>query len=382
MLIVSPVATHPPYRGNRQRILQIANLFRDAGWEIQLAIGRNRTITDEARDFWPVIHRLKHSPRWRPTRGDVPLDDWYTPGLGEELAALVDDQKIDVVLLHYVFHSKLLESLPRRVLKIIDTHDVFSNRYLLHSQKPYAGGFFSCSPQDEATYLSRADFVVALSSSDQEHFSGLETTSAVRVLPFIARQDHIMTPQQFLSENQTRLGTVMSANDLNLSSLFGFIEAVRRHFPHSPPFTLEVAGDIDKIAYKWFPWRARKFHRQWIHYSGVQEDLGAFFSRIDAVVAPIEVGSGMAIKFSDAIARRFPVVSTEVGSRGHPVSHPLHRCRTINDLVSALGELQLPAIKQLALESSKVYDQISSHVLRSWESFEAELKDTIQLRKK
>ena len=349
VLVVSPVSTHPPHRGNRQRILQIARLFRENGFDVELAIGRNRKLTDEAKEFWPVIHRLKRSPRWRPTRKNVPFDAWYTPGLGEEVAKIVERRKIDVVLLNYIFHSKLLDYLPPDVTKVIDTHDVFTNRRELYVGYRYTGGFFSCTSENEAAYLSRADVALSISADDTEKFRELVPRLPVVDLPFVARVGKptgeagvIATP----SGSKT-VGIVLSANDLNVASLHSFISAVDDQHGRKPPFTVMIAGDIRWRSIQIVPHRVPFFSRPWLRYVGQVSDIHAFYEAVDVIAVPVIAGSGMAIKFSEAILSKTPVISTLQGSRGHRVSHELHRLKNNWDLVARLSTINDLSLAEL-----------------------------------
>lgn len=346
---MSPVATHPPHRGNRQRILQIAGLFQENGFDIELAIGRDRQITNEAKEFWPVIHRLKNSPKWKPTSRTVPFDSWYATGLGEEVANIVEERTIDVVLLNYIFHSKLLDLLPKKVVKIIDTHDVFTNRRELYVGYRYTGGFFSCTDTDEEKYLRRADIVLSISPEDSEKFTKRAPSVRVVDIPFLAHRDGWSPGRnpRPLPTGKRIIGIVLSANDLNVASLHSFIAAVDDIYGRTPPFTVEVAGDIYSKSLRWFPHRRVAFSRPWLRFLGEVPDIHRFYDEVDLIAVPVIAGSGMAIKFSDAILSDTPVLSTAAGSRGHSVTHDFHNHENNWDLVKNLGAVDQNASQHL-----------------------------------
>ena len=364
VLIVSPVQTHPPYRGNRQRILQIARLFLDNSFDVELAIGRNRKITDEAKNFWPVIHRLKHSPRWRPTSKNVPFDAWYTPGLGEEIAEIVKRQNVNVVLLNYIFHSKLLDYLPQDVVKIIDTHDVFTNRRELYVGYRYTGGFFSCTSEDESAYLSRADVALSISQDDTEKFQQLVPQLPIIDLPFLAHNGEPASEALVITNpsGNTTVGIVLSANDLNLASLHSFIAAVDDQYGRTPPFNVFVAGDIQSRSIRIHPLRIPRFSRQWLSYVGQVEDIQSFYKAVDIIAIPVIAGSGMAIKFSYAIISGTPSISTLWGSRGHCAYHELHRFKNTRELVSRIGLIDEKLSAELRKAQEKYHKEVGAQV--------------------
>lgn len=378
VLILSPVQTHPAHRGNRQRILQIARLFQTNGFETELAIGRNRKVTGEARAFWPVIHSLKHSPAWKPTRKNVPLDAWYRHGLGEEIAAIVTRRGVDVVLLNYIFHSKLLDSLPSEIVKIIDTHDVFTNRRDLHVGQRYTGGFFSCTADDEATYLRRAHLAIAISPNDTTKFRAAAPNLPVINIPFIAHRDQSENTvvSRASTAGKKTVGLALSGNDLNLASLHSLIAAVDDQFKGNPPFTLLVAGDIYSKLIRPLPHRIASFSRPWLRYLGRVDDIYRFYREVDVIVVPVTSGSGMAIKFSEAIASDAPVLSTSQGSRGHEVTHDLHRLESAGEIVRSLGTLDERTILELITAQRNYHERAGASVLDGF----SELREFIRGR--
>jgi hypothetical protein len=375
VLIVSPVATHPPHRGNRQRILQVANLFRSSGYHIELAIGRNRPITEEARAFWPTINRLKVIPRWKPSHKISQLDSWYTPGLGEEIADLVATRKIDVVVLNYVFHSRVLDFLPKSVVAAIDTHDVFTDRHELYLGKRLAGGFFSCSVADEKTYVSRAHATLAITEHERKHFSGIQDPRRVFEIPFAASPVSIGARDPNPADNKKSFGLVLSANDLNLASLSSFIKAVDFLYGRNPPFAVKVAGGVDKFAYRYFPHRIPFFCRRWLDYLGEVDDIDTFYRSLDAVVVPVISGSGMAIKFAESIARGIPTISTIAGSRGHITTNPFHTLPDNSAIAAALGDLGSADLPPLAAASRQCHDATQKITQKNWRLFTQFLED-------
>ena len=376
VLVFSPVATHPPHRGNRQRILQMATLFKDSGYAVDLAIGRNRTITPEAEDFWSDIHVLKRAPRWRPTAGKVPFDTWYTPGLGEEFADVVRKSGASFVLFNYIFHSKAMEYLPPGVFSILDTHDVFTDRSSLHKSRKYSGGFFSCTPEDEKKYLDRANAIVAISGEDATHFGKMLADKPLFTIPYVKnpRPEPQEAPDnsRSITTRVPTFGVVMSANDLNLASLYQLIQDVDSHWGANPPFRLKIAGDINNIAFKFLPHRRSRFLKKWLEYVGSQDDLSSFYNQVDACINPVIEGTGMAVKFSEPLALGVPVLSTARGSRGFDTTHELHKLGHVSELARAMGSwsdsqrADLVAAGYACLEAAETFLSGEREKLMSW----------------
>ena len=56
------------------------------------------------------------------------IDDWWPSGVGTIAAELDRAWRFDLCIANYVWFSAVLDHLPDRVLKLIDTHDVFAER--------------------------------------------------------------------------------------------------------------------------------------------------------------------------------------------------------------------------------------------------------------
>lgn len=73
---------------------------------------------------------------------DVPFDGWYEKGLGEHIAWLCSLHSVDVLFCSYVFQSKMLEFVPKHILKVIDTHDKMGGRYAAQKARGVKTEFF------------------------------------------------------------------------------------------------------------------------------------------------------------------------------------------------------------------------------------------------
>jgi len=67
---------------------------------------------------------------------------------------------------NYTFLTKAFEYAPPGVVKILDTHDLFSGRRELFENFAVAPEFFYTSPEREKIALDRADAVIAIKQSE------------------------------------------------------------------------------------------------------------------------------------------------------------------------------------------------------------------------
>src|ERR1019366_5891230 len=101
---------------------------------------------------------------------NIHLDAWYFEEIGRRVKVIVEYEKIDIVMLEYQYYSKLLDSISG-VLKIIDMHDVFADRYkefIRNGKRP--APWYSVSANDEKKAINRADIVLAIQDGDAAVF--------------------------------------------------------------------------------------------------------------------------------------------------------------------------------------------------------------------
>ncbi len=237
---------------------------------------------------------------------NLPVDAYYDPAVGQYLAALFDRRPFDVVLLTYVFYSRLLESLPPGVHKLIDTQDVFSDRYRLYDKHGQAREFFSTSPEEEGKALDRADTVIAIQEGDARHFRSIGHTP-VRVVGDLAPPlaDIERSGSTAVEPAMLFVGGPMG---INLHGIRWFMEdvlpLVRSQVPNAELWL--VGGICDRIGRPGPGVRAY----------GFVESPEDFYRRAALVINPQRFGTGLSIKSVDALRRGRPLVTTASGARG------------------------------------------------------------------
>lgn len=237
---------------------------------------------------------------------DLPVDAYHDPAAGRYLASLFDSRPFDVVLVTYVFQSRLLESVPAGVHKLIDTQDVFSNRYQLYGEHGQTREFFSTSPEEEGKALDRADTVIAIQEGDARHFRSIGHTP-VRVigdlappLAEIARSDVTAVEPAMLF-----VGGPMG---INVHGVGWFMDEVlplvRRQVSDAELWLVGGIGD--------------RINRPGpgVRVFGFVESPEALYRRAAVVINPQRFGTGLSIKSVDALRRGRPLVTTASGARG------------------------------------------------------------------
>ncbi len=236
---------------------------------------------------------------------NLPVDSYFDPEAAAFTRTLLTDGRFDAVILSYVFYSRLLESMPGTVRKLIDTHDVFSDRFRLYRAHGQANEFFSTGRVDEGKALDRADAVLAIQEWDANHFRSL-TARPVVVVGHLGRLE-VMVPVEAAAGAPAML-FVGGPMGINVHGVTWFLDrvlpAVRRLVPDAE---LWLVGGIGEHVGRGVPGVRRL---------GFVDALGDLYRRAAVVINPQQFGTGLSIKSVDALLHGRPLVTTASGARG------------------------------------------------------------------
>jgi glycosyltransferase involved in cell wall biosynthesis len=237
---------------------------------------------------------------------NLPVDSYFDPACARYVRDLLARHAFEVVIVSYVFYSRLFESLPGPVLKLIDTLDVFSDRYRLYREHGQTGEFFSTGRKEEGRGLDRADAVLAIQEWDASHFQSL-TRRPVSIV------GHLAPPVSSGLPLETPRGRAMlfvgGPMGINVHGVTWFIDhvlpAVRSRVPDAE---LWLVGGICG--------RIRGSAATGVRRFGFVEALEDVYGRAAVVINPQQFGTGLSIKSIDALRHGRPLVTTASGARG------------------------------------------------------------------
>lgn len=361
ILVVSHAPTHPPTAGNSARILAMMDHLRNCGHDIHFVhLARQPGDNGAMREYWG--NRFHSIPfRWPPRGQGRPqdrhgfpywvwrfiktrlrgqpfpiadynpeiclqnhvyswkkyaralldfnktsyynylLDEWYRDELDTCISQLKNKNDFDVVLAQYIFCSRSLLHFDDRVLKLIDTHDVFSNRYRQYLENGEEPVFFSCSPADEARALDRADASFAIQKGEQKYLRTLTQKKIIHV-------GHIVPlhPPTRLRRGH-RILFVGSDNSVNVHGARTFLdEAFGDIRSACPEAELVLVGSVcDHIS-----------DAPGLIKRGAVPMLDTAYEEADVVINPRRFGTGLSIKSIEAMSWGKPLVSTSAGATG------------------------------------------------------------------
>ena len=325
ILLVAPVPTHPSETGASARVRYMAAALEQLGYEVHFLHLQQPFRMDDMplRQAWGErLHVCRSlTPRSFVGRGrrklvrvvgktlhlDLPVDSYHDPEAGRYLAELTRTNRFDAVVLSYVFYSRLLEDTAGPIRKIIDTHDVFSERFRLYREHGQANEFFSTSRSEEAKALDRADAVLAIQEWDARHFRSL-TRREVAVVGHLAPVAVNPPASLTTSDGPPVMLFVGGPMGINVHGVSWFIErvlpAVRRRVPGAE---LWLAGGIGRRIRTSAPGLRRL---------GFVDRLSDVYRQATVVINPQQFGTGLSIKSVDALLHGRPLVTTASGGRG------------------------------------------------------------------
>lgn len=320
ILIISPTPTHPSNAGNRIRILNMASFLLSAGHEVHFLFSRQEEA-DEKRmiNFWGdrlyMVDYRKPVPSFfqRIIRGSREIlkldcryysnvDDYYNTLLDEAIQNINKDLEFDIVLAEYIFQSRVFLNFDSKVLKVIDTHDVMTDRHKLFLQKGKKPIWYSTPRQQERKGIQRADVVIAIQEKEKAYFSTLTRKPVINVGHFV----QVSNP---VSDVPRKILLFVGSN--NPSNLYGITDFIKDDFPVIRDFFPEmellivgnICGHLPKVP-------------EGVTLLGETEDLKMAYDRADIIINPLTIGTGLKIKMIEALGYSKVVLSTPLGAEG------------------------------------------------------------------
>lgn len=371
ILYYSPYQSHPASHGNRSTIQYFGKILREKGCTVHFALlGIDRYEPEDLRamrEAWDTLTILPYPFQDNSYRGEnIPFDEWYEPGLGEHIAYLCYRYDIDLLFCSYVFQSKMLEFVPDRILKVIDTHDKMGGRYAAQKARGLKTEFFSCTPEDEGRYLRRADVVVARRAEEAEYFNGVSGKETAIVIPHV-ESPHFMERRFDALAN---VGLVASANIINLGIVTDFLLALSAMTENAPPVTVRVAGQVQTMLDQVPREKRWVFNEQWVNMLGFVENIEDFYASVDLVVSPVIYGTGINVKTVQAMSFGMPLITTACGCKGIETDHPMHSFNTMEEVVAGLLALKEKpeGLQELANRSTERYAEFYRSSLDGFDS--------------
>ena len=320
ILVISMMPSHPQDVGNRARIYGLLTSLRRLGHTVGFLYvdGPQEGDIDAMKQCWGDSFYLfsYHPPDRRPKiwrrrlmsllepnqRYLCDVDELYDPCLDDFLQEMGAARTFDTVIVEYIFQSKALEAFDGNVLKLIDTHDVFTDRHLIYLRRGEPPQWLSTTADEEAKALNRADVVIAIQDNERDTFAELVSKPVVtvgHVVPVHAPDGSSTVPGRLLFVASDSLAN-RKALDFLLDEV---LPRVRKRVPEAE---VALAGKLcDRVE-----------DAPGLVKLGVLPDLRPAYAAAATVVNPVQMGTGLKIKTIEALGHARPVITTRVGAEG------------------------------------------------------------------
>jgi glycosyltransferase involved in cell wall biosynthesis len=240
------------------------------------------------RKYWRMRESFVKHPVY------VPVEKLHDRCLHELICELSKIERFDVVLLEYIFQSKVLEYFDHETIKIIDTHDSFTDKHKIYLERIGTFGGPSATKEEEARALERADVIIAIQNTEEEFFSRITDKRVVTIGHLVPE---IKNRMQFGRRSMLFVGAIQSPN---LRGITYFVKEVlprvRMIFPDA---RLLLAGRICDAV-----------DSDDVIRLGVVKDIEMAYDLADVVISPIFFGTGLKIKNIEALSYCKPLVTT------------------------------------------------------------------------
>ncbi|MGT2481448.1 glycosyltransferase [Methylobacterium oryzae CBMB20] len=340
VLVVTPMPAAPVSAGNRRRLLALCEVLQRSGFAIDFAYLQhedqiyrrfgNHPPTDAA-GMDAIFDRVFYIPAaaqipLKTWAGGFTIDAWCPPEL-DEFVAWYFKRNPDTcaIVVNYVFLSRCLDAVPDGVLRVIDTHDRFADRHLQYRPFRAEPNFFFTDRASEAVGLSRADMILAIQSAEADYFRGLVDRDVYLLPPVFAERAKFRAPRRL-----TRFGFIGHGNDPNLFSISRFAHGWAASWkPNLPVLVIagEICGSLNGL------------DLPGVELAGYVDAVETFYAGVDAVVAPMLMGSGLKMKVAEALSLGRPVIGTRIAFEGFDTDYPAHRLDGVADTVAAIRRL-------------------------------------------
>lgn len=368
ILWVSPTLPIPVSAGNRRHLNGLIDTFYKRnvtidfvlyGWEEEAnkfsdeLIGKFSRFVNLPRDSVSV---MSYGDAWG-------VDDWVTDEMFLSLRKFILGQSYDIVIIEYVWLSKLLDLFGDEVVKVIDTHDVFRDRDKLLEKQGIEKQWFYTRELEEKKGLIRADIVLGITESDCQYFrkSLGQTSEKVDVIHCSSSVSEIpaLEIEKELGD-ELIIGYIASSNALNKAAINLFLKELNDRCDGGEKFHFNIYGNISS--------HIGEYSNLKIYKKGYLGNVADFYSSIDLVVAPMIDGTGLKIKTLEAIEYKKPFIASMQATNDLPVSSSLHLFPNVTAMARFMAgwlglssdEKVFGTLQYLKRQSDIVFEKIKS----------------------
>jgi len=304
------------------------------------------------------------------------IDDWVSDAFLEFLKSDIQGKSYDIVIVEYVWMSRVFELFGPSVLKIVDTHDVFSGRAELLEKQGIRKEWYYTSVDQERIGLARADIILAITKSDANFFDEVlkHSTSNAQVITIGSCFPAMSARSAFKPVGKSiSFGYVASSNVLNKVSINTLLNRLSQKISNSShDFHINVGGNVSR--------HIDDYSNLKVFKKGFIEDLSHFYEDSDFILAPMIEGTGLKIKTIEALSNQKAVFATRFASNDLPVESATLQFPSINLMADYIASwLTLPEheLNRTKYVNEYIAEEAFVKLLKTQESRQKKFLDTV-----
>ena len=239
------------------------------------------------------------------------------------------------VICDYIYLAPIFDFLPRNVLKIINTHDIYGDRYKkLKWGNAEKEKFFSCSLSQETNLLRKSDLVISISELETKYFKNLISKINKKIFVSTVRYNNNNNIKRNLKFDPTKkiiLGFIGSSNPVNKYGISKLFESLDKF--ENKNFEFHLAGSICNEVKEEYIWLKKLFTID-------EEKLINYFNSITLMVNPMPNNTtGLKIKTVESIQYEVPIIGTKDAFSGINTKSLWHKANSIEELILLLEKI-------------------------------------------
>jgi glycosyltransferase involved in cell wall biosynthesis len=251
---------------------------------------------------------------------------WFTDWLDDEIKIiiprLIKEYSIDAVQLEFTQLCYLYKYIPQNIKKIFVAHDISSTSFqrrlreissprtkIVHTWRWIEVYLY------ERFFLKKFDLVTVMSQADKETAEKKFSVKKIYVAPNGIEKVTALDKQ---SSKEIKLGYIGSFfHSPNQFAIKYFIKSIAPLLEkNNVNYKFYIAGNNDAAKIKNFILNTKIKDKNRIINIGRVDNVTDFYTKINALVAPIFSGSGTRIKILESLSFGTPVITTTVGAEG------------------------------------------------------------------
>lgn len=369
ILITSHRLTYPIDAGSKKRIFSLGQYLKNLGHNVHFVyiVQKNTPISEKIRkkmeEQWTTFTLIYTNKYKKETLLYYPLDYLYEDHIGEEVLELTKILNINMVLVNYVFYSKILEVLPNNIFKVLDTHDKFTDRNLMLKNSEVEPKFwwFSFTQEDEAKALNRANLAIAIQDNEKFFFESISDTKILTIQHIEAKIFQAKKP----FSKPLKIGFIGGINAINVVSIKEFVEKFITFVENiNSNIELHIAGAICNTI---------NLEHKNIKKLNFVEDLTSFYQDIHLAINPLTCGTGLKIKSIEALSFGIPIISTKNGFEGIKSTLEYHNLDSLDEMLNCIDKIyhNSSILELLYIKSKEVFnsylEDIETNILKMLE---------------